>query len=561
MQTIGVTSKNNGSLIERGYATLHREAINRPLLFILAAGFALRALAAVLTSGAIDGEGAEYARIAQNLLQGNGYTGIAEEGTQLFFPPLFPFAIAAISLVTRDAEIAGRMISVIMGTLTVVPTYLIALRMYDRRTAIVAAIFVSCFPYLIFLSTTVNCEISYLTLILTALYLAISAVESPTRLRLTSSGVFYALAYLVRPDAIAYMLTSVTLIFLNMIVRRRAGAMFSLGRIGMMIGSFCLVATPYVAWLSIQTGQFRIEGKSPLNITTERRIQLGEIPAAAAFGVNKLGQERGVWNQPNLVIIKNYSFGFTEIISYIRAKTNSVFTNAREALVNSFVFGGPILFALVILGLLARPWPPLLAIYQFQIFGFLALMIFGTYFIYYNQARFYVLLVPLYCIWGAAGLYKVVSWWIATESAIGLSHRYRVVLRSFVWAIGVGSLLGGTVGSAGFSAARAERAEKIAGEWLRTTFKQPIHLLDSSTVISFHANALHFWLPYCDEETALKYIQNKNINAVVIRESDGDSRPYLKSWVDNGIPISTAALVYSFELGARDKIKIYRIGQ
>lgn len=297
MQTNGATSSGNeakGSFGRRAYATLYKEAVNRPLLSTLVAALALRAFALVLTSGAIDGEGAEYARLAQNLLQGNGYTGIAEEGRQLFFPPLFPFAIAAVSLVTRDAELAGRMLSLTMGTLTVLPTYLIALRMYDRRTAAVAAIFVTCFPFLIYLSTTVNCEITYLTLVLTALYLAMAAIETPTPRRLLSSGAFYGLAYLVRPEAIAYMLVSVILIFFNILGRYNANKIIALARVGLMLGSFCLVAAPYVAWLSIQTGQFRIEGKSPLNITTARRIQSGEMAAEAAFGVDRSGQERGV---------------------------------------------------------------------------------------------------------------------------------------------------------------------------------------------------------------------------------------------------------------------------
>jgi hypothetical protein len=48
-----------------------------------------------------------------------GYTGIAAEGAQLVFPPLFPLLIAAVSLITGDAEIAGRAVSIIFGSLLV----------------------------------------------------------------------------------------------------------------------------------------------------------------------------------------------------------------------------------------------------------------------------------------------------------------------------------------------------------------------------------------------------------------------------------------------------------
>jgi 4-amino-4-deoxy-L-arabinose transferase-like glycosyltransferase len=530
------------------------------LLFILAVAFILRALAAVFFTGAIDSEGAEYARIAQNLLLGNGYVGIAEEGTQLFFPPLFPFAIAGVSLLTGDAEIAGRIISVTTGALIVLPTYFIATKMYGRRTAALAATLVGCHPFLIYMSTTVFCEMTYMALILAALCLAMSAIENPTPRNLFASGAMYGLAYLVRPEAAASMLISATLIFLNMLIRQRSGAFFASTRVGLTIGTFVLVAAPYVAWLSAETGQFRLEGKSSLNIATERRIQLGEHGLDAAFGVDSLGNERGVWNQPNLVTIQTHSLSFKELATYIRLKTKSVAKNASEALAGSLAFGSPPLFALAIIGLFARPWSPSLATYQLQIFGVLALAIFGTYFINYNAERFYVLLVPFYCIWASVGLPRIVSWGTATGSAMGLPKRYRSGLGVFLWALGIGSVIVVAIGFAGarLAGARAGRPVKMAGEWLHATSTGPVRVLDTFTVISFHAKASHFWLPWCDEKTALGYIERKNVNVVVVRTSEAESRPYLRSWADNGIPDPRAKLVYSVDTGT-EKIMIYRI--
>jgi hypothetical protein len=69
-----------------------------------------------------------------------------------------------------------------------------------------------------------------------------------------------------------------------------------------------------------ETGQFRLERKGSLNIATERRIQLGEHPFDAEFAVDSLGNERGVWNQPNLVTIQAHSLRFKEFATYIRLK-------------------------------------------------------------------------------------------------------------------------------------------------------------------------------------------------------------------------------------------------
>lgn len=530
--------------------------------FILALAFVVRALATVYFPGAIDTEGAEYARIAQNLLWGNGYVGIAEKGTQLFLPPLFPLAIAGVSLMTKDAEIAGRILSVIMGALIVLPTYSIALRMYNRRTAVLAAMFVGCHPFLIQISTTVQIEPAYLTLILTALCITCSTMENPTPRNLCSSGAMYGLTYLLRPEAIAYMLISAALIFLSMFIKRRTDAFFASTRVGLLIGTFILVAAPYIAWLSAQTGHFRVEGKSSLNMAMATRIQAGENPVYASFGVDSAGDDRGVWNQPNLVTIQTYSLSFKDFVTYFLSQTKSVANSASEMLAGSFRFGSPPLFALAVIGLFARPWSPSLAMYQLQLLSGLALMVLGTYFIFPpDQPRFYVLLVPFYCIWASVGLQKIILWGKATGSAMGFHHRYRSALNVFVCTLAVGSVFVPSMifAIAGLAYARAEHPLKMAGEWLRTTSNEPIRLLDSSTIISFHAMASHFWLPYCDEKTALLYIERKNINVVVVRKSSVDSRPYMKSWLENGIPDTRAKLVYAADIGTRDKVKVYRI--
>src|SRR5215469_17321516 len=102
---------------------------------LLLASFGIRAYAwHHWRTGAIESEGAEYARIAANLRTGHGYVGISTPGTQLVFPPLFPSLIAAASLVTHsDYELAGRLVAFLFGALLPLPVFGVALRLFDRR--------------------------------------------------------------------------------------------------------------------------------------------------------------------------------------------------------------------------------------------------------------------------------------------------------------------------------------------------------------------------------------------------------------------------------------------
>ena len=84
---------------------------NRPrrfwvfLAIMVAASFALRVAAfAYWGTGAIESEGAEYARIAENLRNGVGYVGLVTPSAELLFNPLFSLLIAGTSFVTHNYE-------------------------------------------------------------------------------------------------------------------------------------------------------------------------------------------------------------------------------------------------------------------------------------------------------------------------------------------------------------------------------------------------------------------------------------------------------------------------
>src|SRR5215510_16566068 len=107
---------------------------------VLLCALVVRLLWLTLWTGAIDTEGAEYARIAENLLSGHGYAGIATPGTELMLPPFFPILIAAVSLLVHDAQLAGQIVSLLMGTLMVLLIYRIAFLMYGTAAASISAL-------------------------------------------------------------------------------------------------------------------------------------------------------------------------------------------------------------------------------------------------------------------------------------------------------------------------------------------------------------------------------------------------------------------------------------
>jgi hypothetical protein len=508
----------------------------------------------------IDREGAEYARIAQNLLAGVGYVGMSTSGEQLFVPPLFPWLILAVTALTGDAEIAGRIVSIVFGSLVVVPVYLIAQRMYGQRIAIGSAALVGIHPLLVEYSTTVQSEPTYLTIILTAIYMSMRAMDNPTLKALFVTGAFYGLAYLVRTEAPAYMLVACTVLALRVMFNGAQHRASLLRRLPVMVLGFLLFAGPYIAWLSLQAGQFRVESKTSLNLPTERLMQHGMSAYEAQFGVEPDLTMRGIWWQSSVRAIKSYNIKIGELPSLLAARAKTVAKGASAVIGSSFAIGSPALFGLAILGLFSRTWTAKLAFDQVHLGMILALVPFAMLFTWSDEIRFYIIFVPVLCLWGTFGVIVFSRW--ARESAVTVGlcqlHPGKIETASRVLAVSAILLPAAIVSVGHLNAARAERPFKEALANFATGHPEPIRIA-SFGVPAFEAHAEHVWLPYCDEQTARLFLTKAGVTHVVLRDVLRDEfvwTPYQKKWMEEGIPKAHQIVNVSSKIG---RLKIYEL--
>src|SRR4051812_24601512 len=82
----------------------------KPLVLLFLVGFTVRVGWVFAKTAVIENDGAEYARIAENLLQGRGYVGTMG-APQLTYAPLYPVLIALLTPVFGNSEVAGRFIA------------------------------------------------------------------------------------------------------------------------------------------------------------------------------------------------------------------------------------------------------------------------------------------------------------------------------------------------------------------------------------------------------------------------------------------------------------------
>jgi hypothetical protein len=85
-----------------------------------------------------------------------------------------------------------------------------------------------------------------------------------------------------------------------------------------------------------------------------------------------------------------------------------------------------------------------------------------------------------------------------------------------------------------------------------------LRVADATTPFAFHAGAKLILMPHRDEQTALSFLQKKGVTHVVVDEEEVSSRPYLKKWMEEGVP-NSQEIVLPIS-GTRYKVRLFRFG-
>jgi hypothetical protein len=114
-------------------------------------------LALTGTQSLINSDGIYYASLGGKLISGDISGGISA-----YWSPLYPFLIGIASLFTSDLEFAGRLVSVIAGTLLIIPGYILIRQFHGPAAAVPGTILLVIHPSLLISSVWVMTEAVYI---------------------------------------------------------------------------------------------------------------------------------------------------------------------------------------------------------------------------------------------------------------------------------------------------------------------------------------------------------------------------------------------------------------
>lgn len=179
---------------------------------MLAVGLGLRVLLVALTWHThLSLDPSDFDRTAASIAHGHGYPPSNRApggGPSAFRPPAYPFLLAGVYLIAgHSAPELGRLAGAGLGVISVGLIGLVALRVWDRRVAMVALVIAAIGPPLIVLSTALISEALFVPLVLAAVLTALEARGRPRRVRWAiATGVLAGLAALTRTNGLLLLL-------------------------------------------------------------------------------------------------------------------------------------------------------------------------------------------------------------------------------------------------------------------------------------------------------------------------------------------------------------------
>ena len=532
------------------------------LLVILLVAFVLRLGFMLRFTPVISGDGCEYIRMGIELRDGKPLTG-SFDWPETMYGTLYPVLIAGVSKLGFSAEHAAYLLSLLFGIGLVLAAFLLARYVYGTRVGYFAAALFAVFPIFIGLSGSVFNETIYLTLWLFGIYWSIRALDSYRPTDFFLAGVLFGLSTLSRPEAFAYPLF-IILATCIVAVFRKISLLKALRGAALLFGAWLILMAPYAAFQHRHTGQYRFEGKWNINYTLGNRIDAGMGYFQAGFTMDdKLNMVGPLLDSSIYAAYTPYSRSLPTKLGYFAHAIRRNWLATYDELY-SVDIGGPVTILLVVLGLFGRPWSARRLGHEFILMVMAISIVFLLLTAAHIEHRYAYPLPVIFLLWAAAGLDVFRDWIVRTVSLMAAAVRplagYAAqIALVFACVLLVGFCLVGMRTDWFFMIQQKDfLGIKEAGQWLGAQAPKTKKMFGFEGRVAYYADATIIIFPYADSATALRYLESKNVDYIVLDSLNIRNMPTMGEWFIRGVPDRRAHLIFESGQGTKDQIKIYR---
>lgn len=514
-----------------------------PLAGIALWATAVRVYAVLQPARIVWGDEPSYLWLGRNWLTGLGYsfTGYPD----VHHSPGYPLLSGLVYLITHNLELASDICYVLFGTLLVVPIYLLARELYGRGVGYTAALFVATYPAIATAPALWGTftEPPYYFFVYSGLLLVLIAMRHGKRLAFLLAGASFGFAYLIRPEAVAYLAVGGGVLLLVWLFEKKLRTQQVWTGLALYGLGFLLFFLPYAYFVFRQTGSWMVSEKAGVTFVTCIGLSEGDTAAfdRATWGLDSTGLEvfffsRESYHVNMLDVIRAYPAEFVQLV--VRNTRRFLGTLLSTPMLSIY------LLPLMGVAFFRSAWSKARAKGELLLIASLTpVLVFVFFFI---QDRYIATLLPTLVIWMALGAYELGQWCGETaQNLLGdttrgagssakrvLTMTPTVVLLLFMLALQpkVTNLYANT------GSFRPEH--KTLGLWLRENIPAGSVVMSRYPAIAFYANAQ--WEPTANAslEELLTYAEASKVDYFVVDELETRSlRPQFAPLLQGeGIP-------------------------
>jgi len=394
-----------------------REALTLAALGIWTA--LVRVVALLQPQRIVWGDEPFYLWLGRNWLTGQGYsfTGYSD----VHHTPMYPLLSGLFYLLTGDLELASNICYVLFGVLLMVPVYLLAKELYNRQAGYASVALMAIYPAVatapLFWGTLT--EPPYYFFVYSGLLATLLAMRRERAACHLLAGICFGLAYLTRPEAIAYLAVGGGVLALVRLFERRLFTRETLGALLLYAIGFLLLFGPYAFYVYQETGSWMVSEKAGVTFVTCIGLSEGDTQAfdQATWGLDSTGLEvfffsRESYHVSMIDVIRAYPNEFVQL--FLRNVRRFIGSLLSTRLFSYY------LLPLMGLAFFKRVWDKKRLKGELLLLASLAPV--GVFLLFFIQDRYIATLLPTLVIWLGLGTYELGVWLKGTVEHM-LSHR------------------------------------------------------------------------------------------------------------------------------------------
>jgi 4-amino-4-deoxy-L-arabinose transferase-like glycosyltransferase len=441
---------------------------NATFFMIALASLAVRVYQ-LITVCSISGDGPVYIEIAKNFSQGNLGAGLRFD-----YPPLYPLFISVAHSVTHDWLLAGRLVSFILGNLTILPIYFMTKELFGRKIAHLTTVLFAFHPYLCMYPARVLPEATYIFLFVCAVWFGWKAISQDRHSLYLLAGAVAGLNYLVKPEGLGVAVGTSVYALLESFFCLRTTLKRRLISICVLVLGTLIFVSPYVLYVRSETGKWQLSKKKSILAAVAGRPIGNSVPDMSVPSLARMpGYSRldgGVYQMPGYSWMERGGYLPTLVGFMI------VFVLAYDRL----------LFLFLLVGLIRRRVVPRFG--KYDLFAILLIIFHILVFaLFYVTAKYLVALICISLFWAALGLgelYQLMLPKISTIETKTISKTSKVIYVTLLTVVLL-SLLPDCL--------RIQDRDKIGkkrvGLWMKANCLQSPLILTDSMRLAYYAEA------------------------------------------------------------------------